>query len=172
MQTEHCTDPLQPKTSQLETIQNGMEGYLYYCLLCDEALVLSKDPIHPKKIRIVFNETCPGCGFELEKVLNCQSATLPPDRRLFTSLKCKDADLLFEKEEKFESQIRRGSSLPRDVQPSITTGIETIDKALVVKQGQFTFLNGEPSHQLSLLLCVRATVPPPIGIDSDVVFID
>lgn len=172
MQTDHPTDPPQPKTWQIERIQEGIEGYLYYCLLCDEALVLSKDPIHPKKIRIVFNETCPGCGFELEKVLSCQTATLPRDGRVFASLKCKDADVLFEKEERFESQTRRGSSLPRDFQPSITTGIETIDKALVLKQGQFTFLQGEPSHQLSLLLCVRSTLPPPVGIDSDVVFID
>ena len=172
MQSGHSIDPLQAKTWQLEPIQDGREGYLYYCLLCDEALVLSRDPIHPKKIRIVFNETCPGCGFELEKVLSCQTATLPRDGRLFTSLKCKEADVLLEKEERFESQIRRGTSLPRNDQPDITTGIETIDKTLVLKQGQFTLFHGQPSHQLSLLLSVRATVPPPVGIDSDVVFID
>ena len=172
MQTGHPPLPLQAKTWQLESTDNGAEGYLYYCLLCDEALVLSKKQINPRKIRLVFNETCPGCGFELENVLSCQPATLPAGRRLLTSLKCKDADVLLEKENGFQYQVRRGSSLPSDFQPNITTGVETVDKTLVLKQGQFAFLQGEPSHSLSLLLSVRATLPPPDGLESDVIFID
>jgi hypothetical protein len=172
MQTGYPNLPLQAKTWQLEPADKRAEGYLYYCLLCDEALVLSKNQINPRKIRLVFSETCPGCGFELENVLGCQPASLPPGRRLLASLKCKDMDVLLEKEDSFQYQVRRGSSLPSDVQPNITTGIEIIDKALVLKQGQFAYLQGEPSHSLSLLLSVRATLPPPDGIDSDVVFID
>ena len=52
----------------------------------------------------------------------------------------------------------------------MTTGIESLDRALILKKGQFVFLEGEPSHALSLLLCVRATLTQ--GLDSDVVFID
>jgi Rad51 protein len=173
LQTRSTIDPLQPKTWQLDTTSNGVEGYLYNCVLCDEALVLSKKQINPQKIQIIFNNTCPGCGFQLDKVLDCRSSVLLPGRRLLTSLKCPDARILLEPDDPFEyPTTQRGSTLPSDPPPSITTGIETIDKILVLKRGQMVFLQGEPSNALSLLLCVRATLPPPHGLDSDVVFID
>ena len=72
MQT-HCTiEPLQPKTWQLDATSRGLEGYLYHCVLCDEALVLSKHEINPQKIQIIFNNTCPGCSFGLDRVLGCR----------------------------------------------------------------------------------------------------
>ena len=172
MQAERIIEPLQPKTWQIETEKNGAEGYLYYCVLCDEALVLSRTEINPRKIRIVFNETCPGCGFELERVLSCRATRLPNGRRLLTNLKCRDAEVLLEPEDKFEPIPQKGSSLPRDLQPHITTGFESLDKSLILKKGQLAFLQGEPSNALSLLLCVRATLPPPEGFNSEVVFID
>src|SRR6267378_1572857 len=170
METRPAVDPLQPKTWQLDRIENGNEGYLYHCMLCDEALVLSKQQINPRKIKLVFDGTCPSCGFELERVLSCRPSLLPAGRRLLTSLKCKDPDLLREPDDQIEYQTRRGSALTRDLQPGITTGIDSLDRALILKTGQFVFLEGEPSHALSLLLCVRATLPQ--GLDSDVVFID
>ena len=170
METRPAVDPLQPKTWQLDQIENGNEGYLYHCMLCDEALVLSKQQINPRKIKIVFDGTCPSCGFELERVLSCRASLLPAGRRLLTSLKCKDPDLLREPDDQIEYQTRRGSTLTRDLQPGLTTGIVSLDKALILKTGQFVFLEGEPSHALSLLLCVRATLPQ--GLDSDAVFID
>jgi len=154
METRRAVDPLQPKTWQLDPIENGNEGYLYHCLLCDEALVLSKQQINPRKIKLVFDGTCPSCGFELDRVLSCRVSLLP----------------LRDPDDQIEYQPRRGSTLTRDLQPGITTGIESLDKALILKTGQFVFLEGEPSHALSLLLCVRATLPQ--GLDSDVVFID
>lgn len=172
MQTRRTTEPLQPKTWQLDVRENDNEGYLYYCILCDEALVLSRRKINPRKIQLVFNETCPGCGFELDKVLGCQVSTLSRGTRLFTNLKCKDAEVLVEPDDKFESKTSRGNSLPRDLQPHITTGIESLDEALILKRGQFITLQGDSSHALSLLLSVRATLPLPQGLDSDVVFID
>ncbi len=172
MQTRRTPEPLQPKTWQLDPAANSNEGYLYYCVLCDEALVLSKRQINPRKIRLVFDQKCPGCGFELDKVLSCQPSTLPLGTRLFTNLKCKDAEILAELEDPFEAKTNRGSALPRDTEPHITTGIESFDKTLILKQGQFAALQGDPSHALSLLLCVRATLPAPQGLDSDVVFID
>ncbi|HYU87520.1 MAG TPA: hypothetical protein VEL52_02330 [Candidatus Bathyarchaeia archaeon] len=170
METRHIIDPLQPKTWQIDQIEKGSEGYLYHCILCDEALVLSKQQINPRKIELVFDGTCPSCGFELDRVLGCRASLLPAGRRLLTSLKCRDPELLREPDDQIEYQTRRGSNLPRDVQPGITTGIESLDKALILKTGQFVFLEGEPSHTLSLLLCVRATLTQ--GLDSDVVFID
>jgi len=170
METRRAVDPLQPKTWQLDPIENGNEGYLYHCLLCDEALVLSKQQINPRKIKLVFDGTCPSCGFELDRVLSCRVSLLPQGRRLLTSLKCRDPELLREPDNQIEYQPRRGSNLPRDLQPGITTGIDSLDKALILKKGQFVSLEGEPSHALSLLLCVRATLPQ--GLDSDVVFID
>ncbi len=170
METRHTIDSLQPKTWQIDQIEKGSEGYLYHCILCDEALVLSKQQINPRKIELVFDGTCPSCGFELDRVLGCRASLLPAGRRLLTSLKCRDPELLREPDDQIEYQTRRGSNLPRDVQPGITTGIESLDKALILKTGQFVFLEGEPSHTLSLLLCVRATLTQ--GLDSDVVFID
>jgi hypothetical protein len=51
METRHTIDPLQPKTWQIDEIENGNEGYLYHCILCDEALVLSKQQINPNSLR-------------------------------------------------------------------------------------------------------------------------
>ena len=172
MQTHSTIEPLQPKTWQIDATSRGLEGYLYHCVLCDEALVLSKHQINPQKIQIIFNNTCPGCSFGLDKVLGCRPSILPPGRRLLTNLKCPDAEMLLEPDDPLEHQTRRGSSLPRDLQPSITTGIEAIDKILILKKGQLVFLQGEPSNAFSLLLCVRATLPPPRGLNTDVVFID
>jgi hypothetical protein len=172
METRHTIDSLQPKTWQIDEIENGSEGYLYHCILCDEALVLSKQQINPRKITLVFDGTCPSCGFELDRVLGCRASLLPAGRRLLTSLKCRDPEILGEPDDQIDYQTRRGSTLPHDLQPSLTTGIDSLDKALILKKGQFVFLEGEPSHALSLLLCVRATLPAPQGLDSDVVFID
>jgi Rad51 len=172
MQTRPIIDPLQSKTWQLDTSTSGVNGYLYYCSLCDEALVCSKHLINPQKIQLAFNNSCPSCGFELDRVLNCQPSTLPPGRRLLTNLRCEDPEILLEPEDRMEEQARRASALSRDLQPDLTTGIDAIDRILVLKRGQLVYLHGEPSHALSLLLCVRATLPAPKGLDSDVVFID
>lgn len=172
MQTRPPIQPLQPKTWQLDTAPSGTEGYLYHCLLCEEALVLSKKQINPQKIQIIFNNTCPGCGFELDRVLSVQSAPLPPGRRLLTSLKCRDAHVLQEPVNQSQYELRTGKSLPRSFQADLTTGIESIDRTLVLKRGQLVYLQGEQSHPLSLLLCVRATLPEPEGLDTGTVFID
>ena len=170
METRGAVDPLQSKTWQLDQVESSNEGYLYHCILCDEALVLSKQQIHPKKIKLVFEGTCPSCGFELDRVLDCRPSLLPAGRRLLTSLKCRDPELLREPDDQIDYQLRRGSTLTRDFQPGLTTGIGSLDKALILKKGQFVFLEGEPSHALSLLLSVRATLPQ--CLDSDVVFVD
>ncbi len=145
---------------------------MYYCVLCDEALVLSRQEINPRKVWLVFDDTCPGCGFQLQNVLSCRASILPAGRRLLTNLRCAVPDVFLEPEIPLEKPPQKGSILSRDPCPDLTTGIEHIDKKLVLKRGQLTYLYGEQSHALSLLLSVRATLPPPLGLDSDVIFID
>ncbi len=42
----------------------------------------------------------------------------------------------------------------------------------MLRRGQLVSLQGESSQGFSLLLCVRATLPKPKGLDSDSIFID
>ena len=170
--THDTTAPLQPKTWQLDQLPTDSQGYLYSCSLCEEALVLSKQIINPRKIQLIFNNTCPGCGFELDKVLKVEASSVPQGKRLLTSPACKDADYLIEPEEQYESKLSRGNNLSRDMLPSVTTGIDTIDKMLVLQLGQLVSLEGDAAHSLSLLLSVRAINPIPPGLDSDIVYVD
>ena len=165
-------EPLEQKTWQLADCKNDNEGYLYYCVLCDEALVLSKQPIDPLKVRLVFEQKCPGCGFELDMVLGCRASGLPKRARLLTSLKCKEPEILAEPDEDFQSKTERGSMLPGDSTAHLTLGIEHVDRVLVLKRGQFVSLLGDSAHGLSLLFVVRSILPAPSGLHSDVVFID
>ena len=114
MQTRQGSDPLQPKTWQLDNTTIGAEGFLYYCLLCDEALVLSRNPFSSKRISIAFNNACPGCGFDLERVLSCKPSIIPPDRRLLTSLKCTNTEVLVDEKTQVYDLAQRASSLLRD----------------------------------------------------------
>src|SRR5436305_15260571 len=123
MQTHSTIETLQPKTWQLDATSRGLEGYLYHCVLCDEALVLSKHQINPQKIQIILNNICPGCSFGLDKVLGCKPSILPPGRRFLTNLNCRDAQILLESDDPLELQTRRGRSLQRALQPSIPTAL-------------------------------------------------
>ena len=57
-------------------------------------------------------------------------------------------------------------------QPSLTFGIEALDNVLSLNFGQFIAFQGKPVHALCALLCVRATLPQPLGPDCDVLFVD
>src|SRR5712664_281062 len=122
MGTQH-TEPLQSKTWQLDQDRSSAQGYLYSCSLCDEALVLSKLFINPRRVQLVFLDTCPGCGFELEKTLNVQPSTLPPGKRLLTNTICKNAEELFEPGDLLEAKLSRGSTLLRDFRSDLAAGI-------------------------------------------------
>jgi len=135
-------------------------------------LVLSKLFINPRKVQLVFLDICPGCGFELEKTLKVQPSALPPGKRLLTHMICKNVEELFEPGELFEAKLSRGSTLLRDVQSDLPSGIELLDETLVLRFGELVSLHGEASNALSHLFCVRAINPLPPGLDSDVVFVD
>ena len=171
MGTQH-TEPLQSKTWQLDQDRSSAQGFLYSCNLCGEVLVLSKLFINPRKVQLVFLDICPGCGFELEKTLKVQPSALPPGKRLLTHMICKNVEELFEPGELFEAKLSRGSTLLRDVQSDLPSGIELLDETLVLRFGELVSLHGEASNALSHLFCVRAINPLPPGLDSDVVFVD
>jgi hypothetical protein len=172
MGTRLSAEPLQPKIWQIDQARTNVQGYLYSCSLCEEALVLSKLFVNPRRVQLVFQNTCPGCGFELEKTLKVDLSTVPAGRRLFTNQACRDADLLAEPGESFETGLSRGSALLRDVRSDLTSGLQLLDKTLVLRFGQLVGLQGDPSNALSHLFCVRAVYPLPPGLDSDVVFVD
>jgi len=56
--------------------------------------------------------------------------------------------------------------------PDLTFGVEALDNVLTLNFGQFVAFHGKPALVLSMLLCVRATLPQPLGPDCDVVFAD
>jgi len=56
--------------------------------------------------------------------------------------------------------------------PDLTFGVEAFDNALPLNFGQFAVFQGKPSHAFSLLLCVRAMLPHPLGPNCDVIFVD
>ena len=172
MGTRHSSEPLQSKIWQIDQARTSSQGYLYSCSLCDEALVLSSFFISPRRVQLVFQNTCPGCRFELEKTLKVEESAVPVGRRLFTNQACGDAGLLGEPDESFDSGLSRGSALVRDVRSDLTSGMQLLDQTLVLRFGQLVGLQGEPSNALSHLFCVRAVYPLPPGLDSDVVFVD
>ena len=174
-------DILEQKTSQLDISelkgQSDTTGYLFFCSLCDEALVLSRGQINPRRIHFAFTDNCcPGCGFELDKVLDCKISNLPTGKRLLTNLKCKDPSLLLEpaivEEDYFQTSTGKGSFLPRDEIAHLTSGISSVDNLLVLKRGQFISFLGEQAHSFSLQYLVRAMLPHPQGLHSDIVVID
>ena len=128
--------------------------------------------IDPRKIRLLDANICPGCGFSLEKNLQCRTSKIPSETSASTNPNLRTPACLFERFEKSNPIIRLGRLLPGGFQPDLATGIEALDKVLVFRFGQFAALHGKPSHDLSSLLCVKATLPQPLGPDSDVIFID
>jgi Rad51 len=56
--------------------------------------------------------------------------------------------------------------------PDLTFGVEAFDSALTLNFGQFAVFQGKPSHALSILLCVRAVLPQPLGTNCNVIYID
>jgi predicted RNA-binding Zn-ribbon protein involved in translation (DUF1610 family) len=160
------------KIDQLPELDKGNEGYAYYCKLCGEVLVVSRRIINPRKVGLIFNETCPGCGFRLESVLEGQTSAIPEGRTILTNPRCADAKYLADQQAKVEFNLSKATILLSDQAPTLTTGIAALDQTLVLGLGHLAVLHGKASHSLSALLCVRAVLERPLGLDSDVVFID
>jgi hypothetical protein len=172
MMSKQFTEHVDPKINQLSNFEKDNIGYAYYCKLCEEILVLSKQSVNPRKVILVFNAVCPGCGFPLESVLECERSKIPYGRETLANPKSIAANYLSIHRTRFQFNPTRGSTLLLDRKSTLTTGIDALDRKMALGLSQLAVLNGKASHSLSLLLCVRAGLRKPIGLDSDVIFID
>jgi len=149
-----------------------VDAWIYYCTLCDEVLLVTRRFVEAKGVQAAFNGICPGCGFGLENIMRCERAQLPHARATYINPKYQAALFVELPPRTFEA-IRLGNArLPTEKQ-ILTTGIEKLDKLVHLTTGQFTVFQGYPSpRSLAELLCVRAQLDRPVGLNSDTIFID
>lgn len=140
---------------------------MYYCGLCDEILTFSERPVDPLKVRLVYGGICPGCGFELESVLLSAAYDVPGSNSLFFDA-MRGKPLSWVDLSAVSQAV--GGRQTQSFTPNITLGIESIDR--IFGFGRLTVLTGPTGHALSLLLCVKAQLPEPLGQDSHVVWVD
>ena len=160
------------KFSQLQPCGRMKEVYAYYCMLCEEILALSERKINPRKITLVFYGRCPDCGFALEKVLRCEITWVSAEISQLIHPKIEDPHCLFGPQRQREIP-RFGTACALQVSPELNmTGVREFDRAIKLRLGQFVVFQGKAAKSLSSLICVRATLPEPMGIDSDVIFLD
>ena len=161
------------KLPQLQISEKGKEAHVYYCTLCEEILTLSTRKVDPCKIILAFDGKCPECGFSLEKVLKCELVKITDQISLLTHHKIEDPNcLLIMDNHPIEFNVNRANLVSANSNPNLTSGVRELDRLLSFRLGQLVALYGKASHPLSSLLCVRAILPQPLGLDSDIVFID
>jgi hypothetical protein len=152
---------------------NKVDTWVYYCILCDEVLLVARRFIEPKGVQAAFDGVCPGCGFDLEDVMNCEHMRLSNARATYVNPKYPKAGLLVEQPLRtFEGIRPRNAHLPAE-EEILTTGIEKLDKLVQLATGQFIVFQGRaPLVSLAEHLCVRAQLGNPIGLNSGAIFID
>jgi hypothetical protein len=161
------------KLSDIPLSETGNIRYAYYCALCNELLVLSEQEIQHKLIILILNDQCPGCGFSLENVLRREILKVDLEITLLAHPEIVDPECLLEPPKPYdEIRIDKARSLRAGLESNLTTGLRSLDEMLVLRLGQVYALQGKAAHALSLLLCVRATLPKPFGLGSDVLFLD
>lgn len=133
----------------------------------------ARRPVEAKGVQTAFDGICPDCGFSLEDVMHCEHAQLPETRSVYVNPKYPKAALLVELPIRTLDSVKlRTAGLPAEEQ-ILTTGIEKLDKLVRLTTGQFVVFQGYPfSMSLAELLCVRAQLKHPIGLNSGAVFID
>lgn len=106
-------------------------------------------------------------------MLGCELSRITANIHLLTHPKISDPNcLLTENNQTVEFNVNRTDTLSSKPNPSLTSGVKKLDQLFSFRLGQLIALNGNASQQLSSLLSVRATLPQPLGFDSDVIFID
>ena len=150
-----------------------VDAWIYYCALCDEILMITRRFVEAKGVQAAFDEVCPDCGFSLEDVMRCEQTKVPEARAAYVDPKFPKAALLFELPLKTLDAVKvRTAGLPAEEQ-ILTTGIDKLDKLVRLTTGQFVVFRGHPfARSLAELLCVRAQLDHPIGLNSASVFID
>jgi len=170
--SSQSTEYAEPKTNQFSKIQKHYGGFAYFCKLCEEVLVLSRQMVNPRKVILIFNGTCPGCGFLLETVLGCEISMIPSGLDIQVNPKSIAANYLSVRSSGLEFKTTKATKLLSDRRSTLTTGIDALDRKMMLGLGQLVALNGQASRSLSFLFCVRAGLSKPAGLDSDVVFLD
>lgn len=135
--------------------------------------MVSRRLIEPKGVQAAFDGICPDCGFGLEDAMRCEQTQLPYARANYINPKYLKAALLAELPlQPFDRIKPQSAYLAREGQ-ILTTGIEKLDKLVRLTTGQFAVFHGYSfSRSLAELLCVRAQLDRPIGLNSDAIFID
>ena len=160
--------------ASLETTSSAY-AFLYYCSLCDELLVLSRSPIQANRVLLIFNGICPACGLELDQVLKCEQVKASSEIRLLVNPRCENKSALFESQLSLSTNpmIVRAAKLPCETKAAVTSGLDALDSLVILRLGQFAILEGSSlCRSLSEMFCVRAQLPSPSGLDTDIVFID
>jgi len=161
------------RLSQLSPSEESNARYVYYCMLCEMVLALSTCKIDARKIILVLDDICPGCGSSLRKVLRCEALKIATEATLLVNPKIGNPEWLITRpNEENTFSLTTAYALLAQPKPRLTTGMEGLDTALGLRLGQLAILEGEASHSISSLLCVRAVLPKPLGLDSDVIFLD
>jgi hypothetical protein len=149
-----------------------VDAWVYYCILCDEVLFISRRFVEAKGVQAAFDGICPDCGFGLENIMRCEHVQLPHTRAIYVNPKYQ-APLLVEFPSRTFDAIRiQNARLPEEGK-ILTTGIAKLDKLVHLTTGQLIVFQGYPfSKSLAESLCVRVQLDHPIGLGSDVIFID
>jgi len=149
-----------------------VDAWVYYCALCDEILMITRRFVEAKGVQAAFDEVCPDCGFSLEDVMHCEQTKVPEARAAYVDPKFPKAALLFELPLKTLAAVKvRTAGL--SAEQILTTGVDKLDKLVRLTTGQFVVFQGHPfARSLAELLCVRAQLDHPIGLNSASVFID
>jgi hypothetical protein len=150
-----------------------VDAWVYFCTLCDEVLLVARRFIDPKGVQTAYDGVCPDCGFGLEDVMNCENIRLSNVRATYVNPKYPKAALLVEQPLRTFEGIRPRSSHLSAGKQVLTTGVERLDKLVQLATGQFVVFQGlSSSISLAELLCVRAQLGNPAGLNSSAVFID
>lgn len=149
-----------------------VDAWVYYCILCDEVLFISRRFVEAKGVQAAFDGICPDCGFGLKNIMRCEHVQLPHTQAIYVNPKYQ-APLLVEFPSRTFDAIRiQNARLPEEGK-ILATGIAKLDKLVHLTTGQLIVFQGYPfSKSLAGSLCVRAQLDHPIGLSSDVIFID
>ncbi len=179
MEEAACQQITTAKTWKLEELAQQsyptckVDAWVYYCGLCDEVLLISRQFVEVKGVQAAFDGVCPDCGLGLEDVINYERTQLPHTRAAYINPKHPKAAILLDFAPRtFKPITLRNACLPTE-EHILTTGIDELDKLVRLTTGQLVVFHSSPfSRSLPELFCVRAQLDHPIGLNSDAVFID
>jgi len=150
-----------------------IDAWIYYCTLCDEVLVIARRFMEVKGVQAAFDDVCPDCGFSLEDVICCEQTKVPEASATYVDPKSPKATLLFELPLRALDAVKVQTAGFHAEERILTTGIDKLDNLVRLTTDQFVVFQGYPFlSSLGELLCVRAQLDHPIGLNSASIYID